>query len=206
MSDLRPVNANSETTVIAQLEHLTNCSPFAVFLYQVDSGRQWFLHTIYTVRSRQSSGRGIGKRSVDELEYHHAMLGADQLALGRDRTRRRKRSEADTVGMGKDGKGTNIARVQLDYLGKAQDGGDILLDTSISTSAEVPIIPILVAIIVVFIIASCCLFVFFFVRRRRKHASPPPSPAGTITVVKNGHVKVLGGANIVTYSDDRTEV
>ncbi|XP_072315190.1 FRAS1-related extracellular matrix protein 2-like [Eucyclogobius newberryi] len=36
-------------------------------LFQVSAGREWFIHTIYTVRSRESANRGIGKRS---LEYH----------------------------------------------------------------------------------------------------------------------------------------
>ncbi|CAB1348873.1 unnamed protein product, partial [Coregonus sp. 'balchen'] len=36
-------------------------------LFQVSAGREWFIHTIYTVRSRENANRGIGKRS---LEYH----------------------------------------------------------------------------------------------------------------------------------------
>uniref|UniRef100_A0A8C6S9M3 Uncharacterized protein n=1 Tax=Neogobius melanostomus TaxID=47308 RepID=A0A8C6S9M3_9GOBI len=40
-------------------------------LFQVSAGREWYIHTIYTVRSRDSANRGIGKRS---LEYHHHAL------------------------------------------------------------------------------------------------------------------------------------
>ncbi|KAK3521428.1 hypothetical protein QTP70_004450 [Hemibagrus guttatus] len=36
-------------------------------LFQVAAGREWYIHTIYTVRSRDNANRGIGKRSV---EYH----------------------------------------------------------------------------------------------------------------------------------------
>ncbi|CAI9587171.1 unnamed protein product, partial [Staurois parvus] len=39
-------------------------------LFQVAAGREWFIHTIYTVRSRENANRGIGKRSV---EYHHSI-------------------------------------------------------------------------------------------------------------------------------------
>uniref|UniRef100_A0AAV2J6N9 Uncharacterized protein n=1 Tax=Knipowitschia caucasica TaxID=637954 RepID=A0AAV2J6N9_KNICA len=35
--------------------------------HAVSAGREWYIHTIYTVRSRESANRGIGKRS---LEYH----------------------------------------------------------------------------------------------------------------------------------------
>ena len=180
---------------------------YCAFSLQVDSGRQWFLHAIYTVRSMQKSGRGIGKRSVDELQYHHAVLDTTNKMASSLKRSRTKRSEADVAGVGEDGKGTNIARIQQDHKGGAQTGGDILLDSTLTTSSKIPLIPILIAIIVVFIIASCIIFVVFFVRRRRKSTSPPPSPAGTITVVKNGHVKVVGGSRVVTYcDDDRTEV
>ena len=40
-------------------------------LNQVASGRQWYLHAIYTIRSFRSSTRGIGKRSTAIGESSH---------------------------------------------------------------------------------------------------------------------------------------
>ncbi|XP_061537316.1 FRAS1-related extracellular matrix protein 2b [Phycodurus eques] len=65
-------------------------------LFQVSAGREWYIHTIYTVRSRDNANRGIGKRS---LEYH---------ALGRHRR------SADVQEIGADNnRGTNILHVTL---------------------------------------------------------------------------------------------
>lgn len=36
-------------------------------LWQVAAGREWYIHTIYTVRSSDNANRGISKRS---MEYH----------------------------------------------------------------------------------------------------------------------------------------
>ena len=37
---------------------------------QVSSGRQWYLHAIYTIRSSHTSTRGIGKRSIVAENSH----------------------------------------------------------------------------------------------------------------------------------------
>ncbi|XP_053362727.1 FRAS1-related extracellular matrix protein 2b [Clarias gariepinus] len=43
-------------------------------LFQVSTGREWYIHTIYTVRSRDNANRGIGKRSVERhhITQHHS--------------------------------------------------------------------------------------------------------------------------------------
>ena len=166
----------------------------------MDAGRQWFLHAIYTVRSARNAGRGIGKRSAQDSTLHHALL--NPLAGGRVR-----RDAGDVEGVGEGGKGTNIARVQMD---RSLRDGDVSVGTNVNdTSAtEVPLIPIVVSLLVVVIL--CVLLVLFFVRRKRKRQSPPPSPTQTITVVAKGG----GGQSRVhstattshAHSNDNTEV
>nr|KAG5696530.1 hypothetical protein BaRGS_021066 [Batillaria attramentaria] len=166
-----------------------DCRP----LFQVDSGRQWFLHAIYTVRSGANAGRGIGKRSVRES---HALIDAQSLMAAHSRVRR---DEGDVEGVGEGGKGTNIARVQLEF---AARDGDVSIGTNVTTSTEVPLIPIIISLIVFIIV--CVLFIIFFVRRKRKRHTPPPSPTQTITVVANGQPKVHSAKHF--YSNDNTEV
>ncbi|BFZ14656.1 hypothetical protein BsWGS_17695 [Bradybaena similaris] len=166
-----------------------DCQP----LFQVDSGRQWFLHAIYTVNSQRGVRRSQQKRSIEmgyEVHAYHVVANLQ----------RKKRSQEDATGVGEAGKGTNIARVQLDYL--RATGGDIQLDTSVSTTTDIPLILILISLIVLFIV--CILLVIFFVRRRKKSTSPPISPTNTITVVQNGNSKVI--VNKHFNSDNHTEV
>ncbi|XP_077467281.1 FRAS1-related extracellular matrix protein 2-like [Stigmatopora argus] len=78
-------------------------------LFQVSAGREWYIHAIYTVRSRENANRGIGKRS---LEYH---------ALSRHR-RQAAADVEDAEAVGTD-RGTNILHVALDL--RAPRGGDL---------------------------------------------------------------------------------
>lgn len=79
----------------------------------MSAGREWFIHTIYTVRSRDNAYRGIGKRSV---EYH--ALGRHQDPIPESQ-RRAKRSNddapdvAEEIGVGNN-RGTNILHITLD--------------------------------------------------------------------------------------------
>lgn len=74
-------------------------------LWQVAAGREWFIHTIYTVRSRDNANRGIGKRSV---EYH-------SLVTHNTRARRSNQdmpSVAETISA-EHQRGTNIMHIAL---------------------------------------------------------------------------------------------
>ncbi|XP_028838984.1 FRAS1-related extracellular matrix protein 2a [Denticeps clupeoides] len=86
-------------------------------MFQVAAGREWYLHTIYTVRSRDNARRGIGRRS---LEYHSVTPGGHQV-----RTRRaagRVPAVAEDIGSSSD-RGTNIMHVALDRSRRRADGG-----------------------------------------------------------------------------------
>ncbi|XP_056140915.1 FRAS1-related extracellular matrix protein 2a isoform X3 [Lampris incognitus] len=84
-------------------------------IFQVAVGREWFIHTIYTVRSKENANRGIGKRS---LEYHSLFAAANDLAS--DKSRRSRRSAGSEVpeaaeDIGADNnRGTNIMHIPLD--------------------------------------------------------------------------------------------
>ncbi|XP_053556187.1 FRAS1-related extracellular matrix protein 3 [Bombina bombina] len=83
-------------------------------LFQVSAGREWFIHTIYTVRSRENANRGIGKRSVD---YHHALSSSagqqNHLLLRRSRRANTEVSVlAQDIGIDNN-RGTNIQHITL---------------------------------------------------------------------------------------------
>ncbi|CAG09021.1 unnamed protein product, partial [Tetraodon nigroviridis] len=82
-------------------------------LFQVSAGREWYIHTIYTVRSRDNANRGIGKRSV---EYH--VMSQPAYVVSKDR-RRSRRSANDVPDIVEDigvnnNRGTNILHIALD--------------------------------------------------------------------------------------------
>ncbi|XP_035241767.1 FRAS1-related extracellular matrix protein 2-like [Anguilla anguilla] len=82
-------------------------------LFQVSAGREWYIHTIYTVRSRENANRGIGKRS---LEFHSLARGGDSAPAGGSRAKRSTNETPDLAGeIGEESnRGTNILHVSLD--------------------------------------------------------------------------------------------
>jgi len=97
------------------------CSP------QVAAGREWLIHTFYTVRSKENANRGIGKRS---LEYHSFVSTSSELAAVSSSAKgnRRRRSAGDEIlaiaeDIGLDNsRGTNIMHIALDRT-KRRSGG-----------------------------------------------------------------------------------
>lgn len=83
-------------------------------LWQVAAGREWYIHTIYTVRSRDNANRGIGKRSV---EYHSFTA----------HNTRAKRSNQDVPAIAEiisaeHNRGTNIMHIALERQQAVQAG------------------------------------------------------------------------------------
>ncbi|KAM4859992.1 FRAS1-related extracellular matrix protein 2 [Thomomys bottae] len=90
-------------------------------LFQVSLGREWYIHTIYTVRSKDNALRGIGKRSV-EYQYHSLVRHADSQATSMGRKKREVRSTpplAREIGA-ENNRGTNIQHITLDRSNKRQ--------------------------------------------------------------------------------------
>lgn len=78
------------------------------------AGREWFIHTIYTVRSRENANRNIGKRSVEYL--HHSISSAEQPLTSRQRRAAPASSGpavAQDIGV-ENNRGTNIQHIALD--------------------------------------------------------------------------------------------
>lgn len=79
----------------------------------MSAGREWYIHTIYTVRSRDNAYRGIGKRS---LEYHVMSQQTVLLPKGQHRSRRSAKDVPDIIeeiGVSNN-RGTNILHIALD--------------------------------------------------------------------------------------------
>ncbi|KAM6907319.1 FRAS1-related extracellular matrix protein 2a [Xenentodon cancila] len=96
-------------------------------MFQVAAGREWYIHTIYTVRSKENANRGIGKRS---LEYHSFVSPSNKhiLTSSSAKTNRWRRSAGDEIpaiaeDIGIDNsRGTNIMHIALDRT-KRRSGG-----------------------------------------------------------------------------------
>uniref|UniRef100_A0A3B3ZAZ7 Uncharacterized protein n=1 Tax=Periophthalmus magnuspinnatus TaxID=409849 RepID=A0A3B3ZAZ7_9GOBI len=83
-------------------------------MFQVAAGREWYIHTIYTVRSRENANRGIGKRSI---EYHSFISADTNLDIGAENNR-----------------GTNIMHIALDRTKRRAVGPKSLLEEGQKTS------------------------------------------------------------------------
>ncbi|XP_077421791.1 FRAS1-related extracellular matrix protein 2b isoform X3 [Vanacampus margaritifer] len=146
-------------------------------LFQVSSGREWFIHTIYTVRSRDNANRGIGKRS---LEYH---------ALSRHRR------SLDAEGIGADNnRGTNIlhialerdSRRQVDGRGPADLAREVLVPDGLSPrhpdGAEVdedgPVLMVGVAVGALLAVLVVAALVALVRHKRGAKDTPTPSASG----------------------------
>ncbi|XP_017273702.1 FRAS1-related extracellular matrix protein 2a [Kryptolebias marmoratus] len=102
-------------------------------MFQVAAGREWYIHTIYTVRSKEKANRGFGKRS---LEYHTFVSASNDFALTSPSKKgyRRRRSAgneiseiAEDIGVGSN-RGTNIMHIALDRTRRRSGGSDEMLD------------------------------------------------------------------------------
>ncbi|XP_044537637.1 FRAS1-related extracellular matrix protein 3 [Gracilinanus agilis] len=83
-------------------------------LFQVAAGREWYLHAVYTVRSRESTKKGIGRRSTEQ-NHMPALARGPGTALSLNRSRRAA-SDAPTLALdigADDSRGTDIQRVAL---------------------------------------------------------------------------------------------
>lgn len=89
---------------------------FLLSFSQVAAGREWYIHTIYTVRSRENANRGIGKRS---LEYHSLVSPGNNVDLSGKSLRSRRSASHELPEVAQDigvdnNRGTNIMHIALD--------------------------------------------------------------------------------------------
>ncbi|XP_069832964.1 FRAS1-related extracellular matrix protein 3 [Dendropsophus ebraccatus] len=169
-------------------------------LFQVAAGREWFIHAIYTVRSRENANRGIGKRSI---EYHHTVSGAaignDQLLLKRSR-RANKEDLALTQDIGADkNRGTNIQHITLRHSkrvsGKeALPGGGVYDKPALEITGEDPQGTLMPAIggvtALLLLICTTVIAVVLIKRREQSHSgkkTEPNSHCDSRETVTTGH-------------------
>lgn len=84
-------------------------------------GREWYIHTIYTVKSKDNTHRSIGKRSL-EYQYHSVVQHGPPQATTKSWKKRAARSTpslAEGIGA-ENNRGTNIQHISLDRRGKRQ--------------------------------------------------------------------------------------
>ncbi|XP_006002942.1 FRAS1-related extracellular matrix protein 3 [Latimeria chalumnae] len=156
-------------------------------LFQVAAGREWYIHTIYTVRSRENANRGIGKRS---LEYHHAVSSSSSmssaLALGRSR-----RAAPDVPLLAQDigaekSRGTNIQHIALDRTNKIVISQRDFLPSGeqyrrpvserAGTESEGNIVPMVGGVAGLLLLTCIVLIIILLIKRRgRSSRSKKPS-------------------------------
>lgn len=159
---------------------------------QVDPGRLWFLHAVYSMGSSHGS---VQKRSVT---YHS--MSADHGEI----VRRARRAE-EARGVGQDGRGTNM--VQIVFSEVPQSDGALGSYEVSEDGRETPsIMYILVGVCLLLLV--CVIILIIFIRRRQKHSSPPTTPTNTLTVVsRDGTTSVLFLSEKHKLAEkDRTEV
>ena len=166
--------------------------PLFIFLlkFQVSSGRQWYLHSIYTVES--STNGGIGKRSAEM----HSFMGGPAAA------RRSRRQAADFTeivdNIGDGGIGTNMHMVKTST--STNDIKNSNVGNTEKGSNSTTVIPV-IAIITVLALVMLVIIIVAAVMRRRRVSSKPNPP---VTVVSHN-----GGATVMDahFDDgDNTEV
>lgn len=134
-------------------------------------GREWYIHTIYTVKSKDGSHRGIGKRSL-EYQYHSVVHQGQPQATtesGKKRAIRSAPSLAREIGA-ENNRGTNLQHISLDRrdkrrapYGRLPPDGTLPWELN-SPSSEVNLVTVLggiavglltVCLAVVAVVATC---------------------------------------------------
>ncbi|XP_071950665.1 extracellular matrix protein 3-like [Antedon mediterranea] len=207
VSDMGGITFNASLAIddrnAAALAQMPNADGFSMgtrALFEASAGRQNFLHAIYTIRSSENAGRGIGKRSIE----YHSIGNANQNSL-----RKRRKVEAADVqelsSIGNDGLGTNIHRIAMSQKGGSRiltyDNNDIGSNYEKGANNIAPtnsIMPVIIGVVGAAIIL--CLVLIIVLVLRRKKASPVAAPT---TVYQNGSAKVVASSG---NDDDNTEV
>lgn len=163
---------------------------------QVAAGREWFIHTIYTVRSKQNANRNIGKRSVEYL--HHTMSAMERPADSSASSLRRRRAAppppgpplAQDIGL-ENSRGTNIQHIALERADRLvvnqrqawSPNRDPLLERPLLESsgrepADSSTLPMLVGlgglVLLVCLIATVVVLLLLRRKRREKKTQFPP--------------------------------
>uniref|UniRef100_A0ABM5GJ71 FRAS1-related extracellular matrix protein 3 isoform X1 n=1 Tax=Pogona vitticeps TaxID=103695 RepID=A0ABM5GJ71_9SAUR len=150
-------------------------------LFQVAAGREWYIHTIYMVRSRENAHKGLGKRSVEYHNILHSTNGSPgAVPLGRSR-----RAISDTPALAQDigadkNRGTNIQHIALDRSNKiitkqkdqSLEGKSFekpILEIT-GSDVEDTIVPVIGGGAGLLLLCCTVLIIVFLLKRRRRSA------------------------------------
>lgn len=152
------------------------------------AGREWYIHTIYTVRSKENANRGIGKRS---LEYHSVVSG-DNLPALPSRSRRAAGDEvpavAENIGSGNN-RGTNIMHIALDRSRRrASSANEPLADGVLpreqsSKRGEEDAVTVAGALVGLLLTVLLAVVLALVLRSRQSGAKKVPKPSGSMQPV-----------------------
>ncbi|XP_042325617.1 FRAS1-related extracellular matrix protein 3 [Sceloporus undulatus] len=150
-------------------------------LFQVAAGREWYIHTIYMVRSHENAHRGLGKRSVE----HHNILSSANRISGDVHVGRTRRAISDTPALAQDigvdkNRGTNIQHIALDRSNKivikqkdkSQEGKAYEKPILEITGSEVEdrIVPIIGGAAGLLLLCCTVMIIVFLLKRRGRSA------------------------------------
>eukprot|EP00062_Callorhinchus_milii_P007006 gi/632948132/ref/XP_007889422.1/ PREDICTED: FRAS1-related extracellular matrix protein 2 [Callorhinchus milii] len=140
-------------------------------LFQVTAGREWYIHTIYTLRSRESANRGIGKRSVE----YHSLSHTGELSASRHR-RAVEETPLLTEEIGvENNRGTNIQHITLDRNNRRQvQEREYFPEGSVAKSpngheegdSNIPVIGGIAALL----LAICLIIIILLLLKRKKQS------------------------------------
>ncbi|KAG5284008.1 hypothetical protein AALO_G00021940 [Alosa alosa] len=157
-------------------------------MFQVAAGREWYIHTIYTVRSKENANRGIGKRS---LEYHSVVSG-DNLPALPSRSRRAAPGGvpalAENIGSDSN-RGTNIMHIALDRSRRrAGSAGEPLADGVLpreqsSKRGEEDAVTVAGALVGLLLTVLLAVILALVLRSRHNGAKKVAKPSGSMQPV-----------------------
>lgn len=166
------------------------------------AGREWFIHTIYTVRSRENANRNIGKRSLEYL--HHSVSSFEQPRSSNTALVRHRRAAPafsdpalpQDIGV-ENNRGTNIQHIALDRSDRlvvsqrqpwspGRDRDSLLerpmLESSAREPADSSTVPMLVGLagmILLICLTALVVIVLIWHKKREKTQLPPYSTSSS---------------------------
>ncbi|MGH0174903.1 UNVERIFIED_CONTAM: hypothetical protein FKN15_072671 [Acipenser sinensis] len=153
--------------------------------FQVAAGREWYIHTIYTVRSRENSNRGIGKRSL-EYQYHSVVQSRDLHAVAQPRSKRATRGApaiAQDIGV-ENNRGTNIQHIALDRSNKKlhpqrEDFEEGIIPRELHNKESEDNLVTIVGGLAGLLLTICLIVIIILLLKRRQKSKKKDTPKGS---------------------------
>lgn len=195
-----------------------------MFVLQVAAGREWFMHTIYTVRSRENANRNIGKRSVEYLQHSLSSVEEPQINMATNRHRRAAPALSgpaltEDIGV-ENNRGTNIQHIALDRTDRMvvsqrqpwspnRERDPLLerplLESSGRDPADTSTLPMLVGLAgLILLICLIATIVILLLRRKRREKKTDFPPYATSS--SSAYIGYSQGPASMWSSSDNSEV